>query len=373
MKLVKEAYKLLASDPFKSILLIIQTAGFIILFNLSLGTVNSARLLSDKVEKTSLKNAYYYSYGSAEIQDTSNNSGLNDIEFQNYFCPLYNERELTAYCLSEKYLTENQLKLKNGAKIGSIQKNECLISSDLAKEMKIKKGEKIELTYNGSPLELTVRGIVHKDEQIIKYTVSGNNLTLKAIYTKLQNTIILTSCDAVSKSDMRIFPCGIYKNAEGLTEKEINDKFGEYGEFASFEKMLKEENEENQSIVMLFNSLAAVLLIVTFINVTANNFLILKLQEKRFAIYFLYGMSFGEIYKIISIRSAILIGISYIISAASLSCVRQFSFVDEFSFNALSFIASLAVVALMTAVSEIPLYIRMKKAEPIRFFAESLR
>lgn len=373
MKLVKEAYKLISSDPFKSILLIIQTAGFIILFNLSLGTVNSARLLSDKVEKTSLKNAYYYSYGEAGVQNNLNDGSLKDVEFQKYFRPLYNELEITAYCLSEDYLAENQLKLKNGAKIGSIHKNECLISSDLAKAMKIKKGEKIKLTYNGLPLELIVGGVIHKDEQIISYTVSGNGLTLKAIYTKLQNTVIFTSCDAVPKSELRTFPCGIYKNADGLTEEEIKDKFGGYGEITSFEKMLKEENEENQSIVMLFNSLAAVLLIVTFIYVTANNFLILKLQEKRFAIYFLYGMSFGEIYKIISIRSVILTGISYIISAASLSCIRQFSFVDEFSFNVLSFIASLVLVALITAVSEIPLYIRMKKAEPIRFFEESFR
>ena len=73
MKLVKEAYKTLSSDALKSILLVTQIVGFIILFNISLGTVNTANFLSNKVENTNLKNAYYYSYGQGGVQDISNN------------------------------------------------------------------------------------------------------------------------------------------------------------------------------------------------------------------------------------------------------------------------------------------------------------
>lgn len=371
MKLFKEAYKLLASDAFKSILLIIQTVGFIILFNLSLGTAKSAKLLSDKVKNTSLKNSYYYSYGSVGIQEFSKSDILNEVEFQHYFYPLCNGNDLIAYCLSDNYLAENKLKLKNGDKIGSLSRNECLISPDLAKEMKIKKGDKINLIYDDLPLELTVKGVIHKNEQIIKFTVAGSNLNLKSIYIKPRKTIVLTLCDAVLKSDMNTFPCGVYKNTNGLTEKEIENKFGEYGVITSFKSMMEEEMDENQSIVMLFTSLAAVLLMVTFINVTANNFLILKLQEKRFAVYFLCGMSFGDIYRIIPVRSLILVGISCIISFASLSYIQEFSFVDEFSFNAVPFIISLFIVVLLTVLSEIPLYIKMKNTEPIRLFEGS--
>lgn len=371
MKLVRETYKLLASDAFKSILLIIQTAGFIVLFNISIGTVNTAKILSDKVQNTSLKNAYYYSYGQAGIKDISEIDALNDVYFPSYFNSEFNGQKMTAYCYSDSFLIENQLKLKNGGKIERLQKNECIISSDLAETANLKKGSKLKFTYNCKTLELTVIGVLHRDEQIIKFTVSGSDLTLKSIYIKPQNTVIFTSCDAVLESDMTAFPCGIYKNTDALTEKEIINKFGGYGEITPFARMLNEETVENRSIVMLFNSLAIVLLIVSFVNVTVNNFLILKLQEKRFAVYFLCGMSFGEIIKIISLRSAILTGISYLVSFSTLSALRRFSYIDEFSFNALSFILSLILTAVITGVSEIPIYAKMKNTEPIRYFAES--
>ncbi len=372
MKLFREAYKLLASDALKSILLILQTAGFIILFNISLGTVNTAKFLANKVEDTNLKFSYYYSYGQAGIQNGHDGKELIDIAVPKYFCPSYKSTLITAYCFSDDFLKENELCMKNGGRVSSLSNNECVISYDFAKAMKIKKGDTVELLYNELPVKLLVKGILHRDEQIIKFTVSGNDLSLKSIYEKPKSAIIFTSCTAVDMSEMETFPCGIYKNKDNYTQKEIEDIYGEYGEIASFESMLNEEKEENKSIVMFFNSLAVVLLIVTFINVTANNFLILEFQEKRFGIYYLYGMSFSGIFRITFIRNLIMIGVSCIIGLGILSYIRRFSYIDEFSFNISSLICSIGIVALLTFMSEIPLHLKMKRTEPIRFFAEGL-
>ena len=123
---------------------------------------------------------------------------------------------------------------------------------------------------------------------------------------------------------------------------------------------------------MLFTSFAIVLFFITFINVTANNFLILKFQEKRFGIYFLCGMSYGEIFKIISLRNGLLIGISCILSLGVISYIWKFSYIDEFSFNITTLLSSLIIVAILTMISEIPMYLKMKNTEPIRFFEEGL-
>ena len=372
MKLVKEAYKLLSSDSFKSILLIIQMAGFIILFNISLGTVNTADFLSGKVENTALKNAYYYSYGQGGLQDNSSNSDLNSITFFDYFTPIYNNEQIIAERYTKDFLNENPLKLKNGAKIKTLEKNECVVSYGFAQAMRLKKGDKIQLSYNNKAFDLVVKGILHRDEQIIKFTTSGSNLTLKFIYEKPLNTVIFTACDNITEEDMKVYPCGIFNNTNNLTNAEIENTYKKYGEITSFKSMLAEEQEENKSIIMLFTSFAIVLFFITFINVTANNFLILKFQEKRFGIYFFCGMSYGEIFKIISLRNGLLIGISCILSLGVISYIWKFSYIDEFSFNITTLLSSLIIVAILTMISEIPMYLKMKNTEPIRFFEEGL-
>lgn len=372
MNLVKEAYKILSSDAFKSILLVIQMVGFIVLFNISIGTVNTANILSNKVENTNLKNAYYYSYGPGGVQDVSNNKDFKDVTFLNYFCPLYNDVVVTAYCYTEDFLQENQLEISNGSKIDNLSKNECLVSYDLAKKMNLKNGDTIHLSCDESTIRLFVKGILHKDEQIIKFTVAGSDLNLKTIYEKPKDTIILVSCDTVPSQSIKSLPCGIYKNTNELEKIEIETIFNKYGEIASFESMLKEEQEENKSIVMLFNSFTTVLFFITFINVMANNFLILRFQEKRFGIYFLCGMSFDGVVKIIFLRNLLLVGISSFVGVSVLSYIWNYSLIDEFSFNISSVAYSLMIVIMLTLVSEIPIYLKMKRTEPIRFFEEGL-
>lgn len=372
MKLVKEAYKTLSSDALKSILLVTQIVGFIILFNISLGTVNTANFLSNKVENTNLKNAYYYSYGQGGVQDISNNEDFKDVTFLNYFCSLYNDTVITVYCYTEDFLQENQLEISNGSKIDNLSKNECLVSYDFAKRMNLKNGDTIHLSCDETTISLFVKGILHRDEQIIKFTVTGSDLNLKTIYEKPKDTIILVSYDGVSSQSIKPLPCGIYKNTNELEETEVETKFKKYGEITSFESMLKEEQEENKSIVMLFNSFTTVLFFITFINVMANNFLILRFQEKRFGIYFLCGMSFDGVVKIISLRNLLLVGISSFIGLSVLSYIWNYSLIDEFSFNISSVTYSLMIVIMFTLVSEIPMYIKMKRIEPIRFFEEGL-
>ena len=368
MKLVKEAYRLLSLDAIKSLLLIFQITAFIVLFNISIGTVVTAKSLSNKVEKSGLSDCYYYSYGienSLAAVDESKNVRF----FDSFSAPLNKNEDLTFFAYPADYLRESNLRLKNGTVCQELSKNNCLISYDLYKKTGMKKGDILNIQYGGKNLSFEIQGVLYCDEQINKFSASGaEGLTLKLIYEKPKNTVIFTESDNFKPSNATKLKCGIFENPKNLSDEQVKELFESDGEIHSFSEMLSEEKIENKSIVSFFVAFTVVLMLITMINVSSNNFLALRFCEKRFGIYYLCGMTFSMISVILVIRSLIMLGLSYVLSVGVIMLIRHFAAVDEFAFSIPIVLVSFGFVLIFILLSNLPLYIKMRHTAPIQFF-----
>ena len=128
MKTVKLAWNMLLADGAKSLLLVVQIALFIVLFNICTGTIFTANRLSDKVQNSRLQNAYYCN----SLHEEAIPDG-----FPTY-SPQYFTLETGAYVLcadvySETYLKDLPVRLQYGKMCSALQKDECLLSADAAR------------------------------------------------------------------------------------------------------------------------------------------------------------------------------------------------------------------------------------------------
>lgn len=368
MKLVKEAYRLLSLDAFKSLLLIFQITAFVVLFNICVGTVITAKSLSNKVENSGLFNCYYYSYGIENplaVVDESKNVRF----FDSFSASLNKNDNLTVFSYPADYLRESNLRLKNGGVCRELGKNNCLISYDVYKKTGMKKGDILNIQYGEENISLKIQGVLHYDEQINKFSASGaEGLTLKLLYEKPKNTVIFTESDNFKSSNSTKLKCGIFENSKNLSDKQVKELFESDGEIHSFSEMLLEEKTENKSIVSFFAAFTVVLMLITMINVSSNNFLALRFCEKRFGIYYLCGMTFSMISVILVIRSLIMLGLSYVLSVGIIMLIRHFATVDEFAFSIPIILVSFGFVLIFILLSNLPLYIKMRHTAPIQFF-----
>ena len=118
MKTVKLAWNMLLADGAKSLLLVVQIALFIVLFNICTGTIFTANRLTEKVQNSRLKNAYYC--------NALHEEALPD-GFPTY-SPQYFTLEIGSYALcadvySETYLKDSPVRLQYGAICSALQKN----------------------------------------------------------------------------------------------------------------------------------------------------------------------------------------------------------------------------------------------------------
>ena len=333
-----------------------------------MGTVITAKSLSNKLEKSELSTCYYYSYGIENplaVVDESKNVRF----FDSFSVPFNKNESLTVFSYPADYLRESNLRLKNGTICRELDKNNCLISYDIYKKTGMKKGDILNIQYGEENISFKIQGVLHCDEQINKFSASGaEGLTLKLIYEKPKNTVIFTESDNFKSSNATKLKCGIFENSKNLSDKQVKELFESDGEIHSFSEMLSEEKAENKSIVYFFATFAVVLMLITMINVTSNNFLALRFCEKRFGIYYLCGMTFSMISVILVIRSLIMLGLSYILSVGVIMLIRHFATVDEFTFSIPIALISFGFVLISILFSNLPLYIKMRRTVPIQFF-----
>lgn len=136
MKTVKLAWNMLLADRAKSLLLVVQIALFIVLFNICTGTIFTANRLTEKVQNSRLKNAYYCN----ALHEESMPDG-----FPTYL-PQYFTLEIGSYALcadvySEAYLKDSPVRLQYGKMCSALQKDECLLSADAARLLGLHAGD----------------------------------------------------------------------------------------------------------------------------------------------------------------------------------------------------------------------------------------
>ena len=206
----------------------------------------------------------------------------------------------------------------------------------------------------------------------MKFTVSGNALSLKMIYEKPMQTVILS--DASSLDGVQLSPylgCVVYK-PDDITAAEMQQQLSPYADLTPFQSMLTEEQSENRSIVSLFAAFAVVLFLVSMTGVFSNSFLSLQFHEKRFAVYFLCGMTKRRAAAVLALRNSLLALISCLFGTAVYLCIWQFSAVDEFAFLPGMLALSWLIVFLTVLISAVPIYVRAERLTPIRFFKEGI-
>ena len=367
MKTVKLAWNMLLADGAKSLLLVVQIALFIVLFNICTGTIFTANRLTEKVQNSRLKNAYYCN----ALHEESMPDGFPTYSPQ-YFTLEIGSYALCADVYSETYLKDSPVRLQYGAICYALQKNECLLSADVARLLGLRAGDTLYGKSDDREIQLKIKGVLSSDEQLLKFTVSGNALSLKMIYEKPVQTVILS--DASSLDGVQLSPylgCVVYK-PDDITAAEMQQQLSPYADLTPFQSMLTEEQSENRSIVSLFASFAVVLFLVSMTGVFSNSFLSLQFHEKRFAVYFLCGMTKRRAAAVLALRNSLLALISCLFGTAVYLCIWQFSAVDEFAFLPGMLALSWLIVFLTVLISAVPIYVRAERLTPIRFFKEGI-
>ena len=367
MKTVKLAWNMLLADGAKSLLLVVQIALFIVLFNICTGTIFTANRLTDKVQNSRLQNAYYCN----ALHEEALPDGLPTYSPQ-YFTLETGDYALCADVYSEAYLKDLPVRLQYGAICSALQKNECLLSADVARLLGLHAGDTLYGKSGDREIQLKIKGVLSPDEQLLKFTVSGNALSLKMLYEKPVRTVILSDASSLDGVQVSSYlGCVVYKPGN-MTAAEMQEQLTPYADLTPFQSMLSEERSENRSIVGLFAAFAVVLFLVSMTGVFSNSFLSLQFHEKRFAVYFLCGMTKRRAAVVLALRNSLLALISCLLGTAIYLCIWRFSAVDEFAFLPGMLALSWLIVFLTVLISAVPIYVRAERLTPIRFFKEGI-
>ncbi len=379
MKLVKEAVAFLWDEKLRAITAVIQIVLFIITLSLASGALAATEMYVKQVEKGLLTDKLFVTGGSDALGTDSD--ALSEripedvaLHYGKMGSLLYgDDNNLNCLCYESDVLRKTVPDLYKGSLPEKV--NECIVSYDLYKKFGLKVGDILDADGgNGSIYRLSVCGILKKDAKLLSGTVSGSSLTLKIVYPKAENTLIFYSLPqntAGEKAAFRACRSGIAVAENNRSAADVQKKLNKNGYTAfTFEQMTAQEKKENYSVTVEFAMISVILVFVGAAGITVNNFLVLKVNKRKFGIYYACGMSRGDCFKIIALRNFVLLALSAVISFFGVALIGFSGMGKDINVSNLYVLLYTAVAALILVFSSLPVYYELKRKKTIELFKE---
>lgn len=381
MRWLKEAYDLLCEDYIRTVSVIIQLVIFITVVCISFGALAATNVFVKTTEKSgTLGDLYFFSGFDKPVIDGKNVSDVISEELGLKYTPVsplyFTAKDSSGsfvrcdyfHCdkLRNLYLALHKGRLPN---ISSF--NECVITYDLAIKNRLKTNDTILLMQSGTTFRLNIVGILDAKAQIPKFSVAGTSLTLKALYTSAENTVIVFSpivSNSGTEAEYTANRCGFVNVPSGVSTKEYQEILEKYGGSLSVASMVLKEKEENREICSFFLVFAVLIFFVGFTGIGINNFLILQQNECKLGIYYICGMAWRNCFKILIFRNLLIVLISGVFSALISLFIGKTSFGKSIFISPVMTTNVTVLALLLVLFTSYPIYLKIKKTEPISFF-----
>ncbi len=132
--------------------------------------------------------------------------------------------------------------------------------------------------------------------------------------------------------------------------------------------MVLKEKEENREICSFFLVFAVLIFFVGFTGIGINNFLILQQNECKLGIYYICGMAWRNCFKILIFRNLLIVLISGVFSALISLFIGKTSFGKSIFISPVMTTNVTVLALLLVLFTSYPIYLKIKKTEPISFF-----
>ena len=373
MKLLYESWHLLWDEKIKTFAATIQVMVFIVALSISAGAYNTTTKYITLYEKYELNDKIYFSENLAFVEsDTKENNQSFTLNYaENFQLTDKNSESVNCLCYRNNAFKNCVPPLYKGEYPNN--KNDFVISYDLFQKLKCNVGDIINLfDSEGNKYYLKISGVLSQDALMLSTSVSGSDLTLKAVFFEPKCSAIFFAFPETSNGNQPQFnKCrsGLAEVGSNITLSEAQKAIMNSDTSAfTFAEMEKLEREENKDIFLSFVMLSIVLIIVGIVGISVNNFLVLKVNKRRFGIYYTCGMSQTDCFLILILRNLITISISSILSFFIISLLQVTGYISDLAVSNIYILIFTVFSTVILALSSVPLYFEIKQKTPIELF-----
>lgn len=373
MKFLYESLLLLWDEKIRTFAATIQVMVFITALTISAGAYKTSTKYTTLYEQYNLNDKIYFSENMAFVESDSKENNLSVIfnYAESFQLISKNDETINCLCYRNDAFKNCVPQLYKGKYPNN--KNDCIISYDLFRKLKCDVGDSVNLFDNDrNKYCMNISGVLSREALMISTSVSGSDLTLKAVFCEPDSSVIFFDFpEALNGHQPKVNKC-----RSGLAEVSCDSTLSEVKKAMinsdmsafTFAEMEEYEREENKDIILSFVMLSVVLIVVGVVGIGVNNFLVLKVNKRKFGIYYTCGMSQTDCFLILILRNLITIAISSILSFFIVSLLRVIDYISELAVSNNYILIFTGFSAVILALSSVPLYFEIKRNDPIELF-----
>lgn len=369
MKLFSESYKLVSGEAARSAALMLQFFLFTVVMCFALGNLECSFKLESRIRNAGLCDAVYFfpnqTYASTYVlEKNALPEGLTPIGEK---VVAVNEDVDSLVVYDNSYWKRLEYNLSKGRRLGENAVNEAVISRDLASRYRV--GDTAEFTYNDQRVTLKIVGILAENEQMLFLNSGGSGVDLENIFEVPYRTVFTSKIIDSDGNEpaFRPRPSGFLFDTHGYTCEELNTEYKSIGYFMSVSDIVINTRINRAGIIETYLMFAAVILIISVLGISINNLYTLRLNEKSFAVYYMSGLSLTGFSRILIMRAFIICAFPVTGALCLAAYVVKAQMLPDIEFGLKYWILSYAFAAVISFITCLPLYKKLKHTEPMEF------
>lgn len=395
MKLLRISYRMLADELWKTLLLMAQVFLFVFFINISVGILQEANNLSRQAERMELSDQLFFSFHSQYFIELTDQSYLGNHALEEQLdaalskeVPGFVARAATAHTSAKDaargenvsfhfyegpLLERARYELQEGRWLSEKSVNEGVISADLADFYRV--GDVVPFTFQqGLPVQVTVPvkiiGILEEDERILHFMSGGASESLDKLFTEPSACILVHRVQGETGTPVsRSTPmASVILTDRSYQQAPEQRQSAEYGSLLSVAAMEAATNAYNAHRVTQQLLLAGLLLLLAAVGIGTNHFVALLSREKEFAVYYMCGLSWRSCTLLLTLRSALLLGLPALLAVALLQVDAVLQPFGALRIGWGNILISVLLLAAVYGLTSLPLHWKMRRMSPVVLF-----